>query len=406
MNSWDCFDTLIARRFYYPRSIFNEVGKIINDPNFTEKRVLAEKKSKTKTYEEIYSRLPNVNPNIELGLELEHNFPIIENMSKVKDGDLILSDMYLPKEFVMKLLRNCGLTANVDIIVTPDGKKKGWIWSQVKEKYNIDNHYGDNIKSDVNSARKNQINGIHTSTFDFTSIEKKVYIEDTELACWMRYIRLQCPYEDNLKNIWCDQANYNLPILALSSLQFPNKKIAFTMRDCAFLQPLYENLIQKESVVLYSSRFCYENPTQEFIEYFKSTTENCVIVDLIGSGKSITNFLNTHSINRECLYIATGSKDCKVDTLAQTNSSGLEKHNSSPILKQLIGFNSNGPIFGKYERDKVVSQVQQEALNVGLKSLKFFKFKKNNILLQDLIFLMNDNYTSIATAWNNKKLKK
>jgi len=34
MISWDCFDTLVARRFFEPTSIFDEVGKRLNIPNF------------------------------------------------------------------------------------------------------------------------------------------------------------------------------------------------------------------------------------------------------------------------------------------------------------------------------------------------------------------------------------
>ena len=37
-NSWDCFDTLIARNLITPSSIFDIVGKKIGDPDFTYKR--------------------------------------------------------------------------------------------------------------------------------------------------------------------------------------------------------------------------------------------------------------------------------------------------------------------------------------------------------------------------------
>lgn len=59
MKSWDCFDTLIARRFVHPHSIFEEVGKRLNIPNFKEIRIQAERLSGS-TYENIYKNIPGI----------------------------------------------------------------------------------------------------------------------------------------------------------------------------------------------------------------------------------------------------------------------------------------------------------------------------------------------------------
>ena len=87
MKSWDCFDTLIARRFYDPKTIFDEVSRRIGDPTFREKRIQAERacNQNTKTYSDIYQRLPDYSPEIEFSVELEHNYPIVENMQKVQE---------------------------------------------------------------------------------------------------------------------------------------------------------------------------------------------------------------------------------------------------------------------------------------------------------------------------------
>ena len=66
MNSWDCFDTLLARAYNTPISIFRIVSDKIKDPTFTNKRIQAEKKSRKKTYEDIYRHLPGYDPQIEL----------------------------------------------------------------------------------------------------------------------------------------------------------------------------------------------------------------------------------------------------------------------------------------------------------------------------------------------------
>jgi len=407
MNSWDCFDTLIARIYYDPKTIFDEVGRRINDLDFKEKRIRAEKKSKIKSYEDIYKRLPEYNPAIELDVELEHNFPIVENIKKVKHGDLILSDMYLPKEFIMKLLRNCGLTANVDIIVTPNGKKKGWIWDSVKQKYNIQKHYGDNYKSDVLSAQNNDVFGVHDTAFNFNSLEKQIYEKDTNLACWMRYVRLQCPYNDpKQQEIWNDQANINLPVLALATLELPNKPIAFTMRDCVYWQPLYKAMTGNSSTTLYSSRHCYKNPNEHFIEYIRQTSNGKIIVDLLGSGKSIHNFFKNQHLEYEAFYIASGLDSPQVPIMVKAGNSGLERHNSSPKLKPLVDFNADGPIFGKYERDVIVSNIQSNAMDLAVKSSKYFNIKRNKELLQFFVDLMDNDYTTKNTEWSSKRRKK
>jgi predicted HAD superfamily hydrolase len=129
MNSWDVFDTLLARKFINPKTVFDEVEKRIGDPEFKSKRIAAEKETKRDegNYWDIYRLLPEYDPQVELDVEMEHNYPIMENLMRVQDGDLILSDMYLPPDFIMSMLRNCGLEADVDIIVTRYGKKHGYM---------------------------------------------------------------------------------------------------------------------------------------------------------------------------------------------------------------------------------------------------------------------------------------
>jgi hypothetical protein len=43
MNSWDCFDTLVARRFFHPHSIFEEVERISGRKGFVKLRKSFEK---------------------------------------------------------------------------------------------------------------------------------------------------------------------------------------------------------------------------------------------------------------------------------------------------------------------------------------------------------------------------
>ena len=397
MNSWDCFDTLIARLHYHPKTVFDEVGRRIGDPEFKAKRVAAEKAS-NKTYADIYARLPGVDPQVELDVELEHNFPIVENIIKVKDGDLILSDMYLPADFVMKMLRNCGLTANVDIIVTPDGKKKGWIWDSVKAKYNIDNHYGDNEKSDVASAHAHGVNGVYYSNYDFNDIERSVYKHDRHLACWMRCIRLMCPYNDERHiKFWNDQANINLPVLALATLELPDTPIAFSYRDCYNWHKLYEAMTGKTGYRLDVSRQMYLEPNIYFKKYMSFVKEvGATIVDMQGKGKSILSFYEGSPPNT--LYIGGKTPDY-ITQLVEYNTKSMEKHNcydEGPI----VDWNEYGPIRGPNDHPADVADIHKKAGQAAIRYINNFKFKRNKDLLLELVRLYDtSNFTNKNVAW-------
>ena len=397
MNSWDCFDTLIARRFYHPKTVFDEVGRRIKDPEFKKKRISAEKAS-NKTYADIYARLPEYDPQVELDVELEHHFPIMENMLKVNDGDLIVSDMYLPKEFIERLLRKCGLDKQVDIIVTPNGKKKGWIWGQVKSKYKIDTHYGDNQKSDVRSAQAHGINGVYTGAYNFNDIERMVYEQDKHLACWMRSIRLQNPYiEEHPKRLWIDQTNINLPVLALATLELPNTPIAFTYRDCYIWHRLYEAMTGKVGYRLDVSRKMYLEPNNYFNKYISFVKDtNATIVDMQGKGKSILTYYKGNP--PRTVYIGGKTPDY-IEQLVPYNTKSMEKHNcftEGPI----VDWNESGPVRGPNDHPADAAEVHIKVSDLATQSVGSFKFKNNRNLLLDIVRLYDTgNYTHKNIAW-------
>ena len=154
---------------------------------------------------------------------------------------------------------------NVKIVVSADGKKKGWIWDSIIENYNIENHYGDNEKSDVASAKKHGINGVLYTGYKLNNIENFVYKYDRHLALWMRCTRLLCPFNDDTHiKFWNDQANINMPVLALATLELPDTPIAFTYRDCYNWQKIYETMTGKTGYRLDVSRKMYLDPNEHF----------------------------------------------------------------------------------------------------------------------------------------------
>jgi hypothetical protein len=393
MNSWDCFDTLVARRFVEPYTVFEEVGKRLGIEKFSKLRRWAEKNS-DKTYEGIYKNLPGVDPNVEFQVELEHCFGIVENMNRVKDGDIIVSDMYLSENQIRQILISCGLTKDVKIYVTPAGKHNGTVWPTLPK---INLHIGDNFKSDVESPRNYGITSEHYTGHSLNEIEKFVSESDHELACWMRYVRLQCPYTGDGKLFWLDQSNLNLPVLALASLELPNKPIAFTYRDSVYWHPLYEAITGKNARRLDVSRMCYYNPTPEFIDYVLKQTEGHVIADLQGSGKSLKAFFKENL--PEAIYICGFVEDPFI-CLEQKVGDSIERHNCSN-LGPLVGWNHNGPIRNICENDPSIVKIQASAMEIATRSAKLFNIKKNKNLFSNLIWRMRKNFTWKNVSWES-----
>ena len=395
MNSWDCFDTLVSRRYLDPKTVFDEVGKRLGIENFRKIRVQAEKNS-NKSYAGIYKNLSNIDPSVEFQVELEHCFGIVENINKVQDGDIIVSDMYLTENQIRQILISCGLKKDVKIYVTPDGKHKGYIWNNLPT---INIHTGDNFRSDVESPTKFGIKANHYTGYKFNGIEEYVSKSDYSLACWMRYVRLQCPYLGKEKNFWDDQANLNLPVLALATLELPaDKKIAFTYRDSVYWHPLYEAMTGRKGKELNVSRHCYNNPSPEFSHYVLEQTKDSVIVDLQGSGRSIKTFFKDKL--PEVIYVCGFVEEPFQCMERKGAGDAIERHNCSSI-GALVDWDANGPIRRDCENDLTVVEVQAAAMDLAIKSAPLFSIKKNRDLLAELLWKMRKNFTWKNVNWES-----
>lgn len=415
MTSWDCFDTLIARRYVHPYTVFDEVGKRLGIPNFREIRMEAEKQSNG-TYDDIYSRLPGIDSLLELQVEKEHLFPIVQNMNRVKDGDIIVSDMYLTVEQVTDLLKSCGLNKDVKVYVTWGGKWDGWIWDKIERP---DLHVGDNIKSDVDVPKKHGINTEFYTQHELNDVEKEVSKYDPELACWMRMVRLSCPYSDAFKLFWEDQSNLNIPTLALASLELPKVPLAFTYRTSANWLSIYKAVVGGDAIEYQTSRECYSSASSEFIQYFTKEIieEKRTIVDVQGSGKSLESFLSRTNLPTPGMIYLTGPVIDKYVSIAQgsfefdkwlsVKTDACEKLNLLDI-GAISSWNSEGIKRLPCEHNLDIVKVQLEAVDVAVKSAQYFNIKPNKNLLLILLEKMNSCITNavITPMWTTDNTKK
>ena len=196
--SFDIFDTLLKRDVYKPKDLFGLIEhgyssdwistsqEVSDYPGFAEKRILAERlardnvENREANLDDIYNCLQGFSveetknlKKIELAAESRiicdnpamHSFYswCIEQGKKV----LLISDMYLPTEFIQKLLKDNRYFSYNNIYISNEhkaSKSSGKLFKIVMEKENVGRHsilhIGDSKRADLLGARKAGIRSI------------------------------------------------------------------------------------------------------------------------------------------------------------------------------------------------------------------------------------------------------
>ncbi len=179
--SFDIFDTLLIRPYINPYHIFMHIERFFNATGFAELRVEAESKARETaqtedvSLDDIYSYLSDdyqVLKCLELEFEnklLRPNPEVIKIYKEAKRKNkkiIITSDMYLPKEFLQKVLDKNGIDTYEKFYLSNDiglakytGNLFAYILSDLQVSPSRLLHIGDSILSDVKNPEKL---GIHT----------------------------------------------------------------------------------------------------------------------------------------------------------------------------------------------------------------------------------------------------
>ncbi|HFI0536905.1 TPA: HAD family hydrolase [Streptococcus suis] len=198
--SFDVFDTLLKRDVRQPTDIFDIMSESVTDSelasNFSTLRKLAEKtarersKKKEISLEDIYNNFPNISDVerqslIKLEKDTESRFlhanidmvDIFEECIRQGKTIYIISDMYLPSDFIAKILHREGFSGYTQLFVSTDYdavKSDGSLFDLVKLSQNIDAskwiHIGDSYQSDKKAAE-----AIGIGTFQIPTTYSKVY---------------------------------------------------------------------------------------------------------------------------------------------------------------------------------------------------------------------------------------
>jgi predicted HAD superfamily hydrolase len=214
----------------------------------------------------------------EIETEMNYSYLIEQNYKKVRDGDILITDMYHSYDTIVKLLHSCGFNKNTNIFVSYNGKKDRWIWDRLKLLYHIQLHIGDNPISDALNANLHGIPSIRTTQHLFTHSEQLLMTHagksGTKLALLLRRFRHRNHYEERslASSLFLEQAEYNIPTLLLLAYQVKDimdrerlSRVLFTTRDGCLLKRVFQFLYPSiPSHELHASRFAYLFPSKAY----------------------------------------------------------------------------------------------------------------------------------------------
>ena len=184
--SFDIFDTLLIRPYIKPKDLFLHIEKSFNLESFAESRIIAEEIARKKSnksdvsIDEIYNEINESFKNVkqqELLWEynvLQANPLILDawNLAKTSGKKIVVaSDMYLPTDFIAKVLKKNGFTGYTKLYVSNDSgvsKRDGSMFDTIIKDMNTDAscilHIGDNKYSDYKIPLQKGICAINIPT--------------------------------------------------------------------------------------------------------------------------------------------------------------------------------------------------------------------------------------------------
>lgn len=304
--SFDIFDTLIFRPFSDPTDLFFLIGSELNYMDFRRIRIQVENDARWEkfrkeesfevTLEDIWRRMEKeTGIPYEKGYQLEMQYeekycyanPFMLQVFRelVKRGKrvVITSDMYLPKEFLQKLLEKNGYNEFKQLFVSCEiGKCKGngELFAYIKEKYGKSlryAHVGDNTRSDVEMAEKEGFKAfyypnVNKDTFLYRPYDMSVIVGGAYRG--MVHNRLHCGLYSYSKFYEYGYVYGGLFVLGYCNFihDYCKKnsvdKVLFLARDGAILQKAYKLLYPEEQTeYVYWSRLVSSKLTAGYYKY-------------------------------------------------------------------------------------------------------------------------------------------
>ena len=310
VQSFDIWDTLLGRRCGPPGRIFELMAPQTGFVNFPARRRRAEhhflQRSQPYGLEDIYrefARQAGLPPHearrladLEFATERDNVYLIRDMARNVREGDLLVSAMYLSEQQTRELLAAAGFETPVQLYVSCYEKSSGRIWETLKQQHQIECHYGDNRETDGIKPLQHGIRTVWTGPH-LNDNENRLSEISPSLAWHTRYLRLSNPHSDETKRkLWDLQVSYNIPLLAAACHDLARvvaekhlSHLLFSARDCNLLQRFWQLLYPHvPSSYLAISRYCLQHVDRNYAKYLR---EQCwtgaAVVDLAGTGNHL-----------------------------------------------------------------------------------------------------------------------
>lgn len=313
VNSFDVFDTLIARRSIHHQAVFRAVEAKSGIQGAEKARVAAEALLQDRgsySLDDIWTEavhalgLPLENATwlarLEVATELQESIPIRRNLEKVRAGDFLVSDMYLDESVIRSLLRRVSVPESARLVVSNDGKSAGWIWSRILPQANVVRHLGDNLWADDVIPRAKGISTSRTAVHRPT--REEAWLLDTAfpaLGMLAREVRLSTWCDDPVaRDLQVIQADLNLPYLLVASaalVQAMNSHgkshAVFCARDCLAWKSVFDAVVKileldLTSEYFWASRVAFRTGGDAYLQYARSALgPHAMVVDFTGSGR-------------------------------------------------------------------------------------------------------------------------
>lgn len=325
VRSWDVFDTLIARRCGAYDEIFEIMGTTLGS-DFRITRIQAEvvaRESKSEiSIHDIYDEIQNAKGwtsqerqralELEISTEFSNVIPITENMMQVRDGDILVSEMYLSHDVILGLLREAGLDKSITLFVSACGKSDGSIWRRVRDQHFILKHIGDNPGLDFVRPLMHLIPAGLTNASTETTWERILRANGAPaLSRYVREMRLQTPRASAKVNaLQRAQIEANFPMLLLASAflvlwcrEHGISRALMASRDCILWALLAEKVAHRagnDLAVEYFliSRVAALRSSDQYLAYAgRRISSDSVVVDLSMTGISLAGLADRLGIS-------------------------------------------------------------------------------------------------------------
>jgi hypothetical protein len=278
--------------------IYQQIEREYSIINFVEARKLVDNGSRN--FSEIYEELTLLQiiteeqkfilMKREVELEIENSFPVQVNMDRVKDGDILISDMYLPATVILQLVRSAGLNKQVSLYQSNGDKSQNIVWSKFDDKH-TGIHLGDNIRSDYLTPIMSNIKAEHFNpATDFNFLEKSHSDNGlTNIARLCREVRLRNNLSQKNKFYFDVACSLNLPCLfviaELIHRKYQGRNLVFLGRDCQLLHKIYNSYYDVTIGYLPFSRQVAYAQKEEALNYLRvHSPKNPLFVDISSTG--------------------------------------------------------------------------------------------------------------------------